>query len=106
MRMTPDEQRSADYDQIAHVICRKLAALMNAGWAPPFTVDATDADDEPMFDLEYDGNRYATADDMRRLLPDLKFPVTVSISDRGGRFLLVEIKEDLMVNRRHDLENT
>lgn len=93
-----DEQRSDDYEQIARLTCRKVKELMKAGWAPPFTVDATDADDGQVFALEYDGNRYATADDVGRLLPDLKFPLTVSICDHSGRFLLVEISEDLSVN--------
>jgi len=98
VRVTRDEQMSDDYEQLARVTCRKLAALLRDGWTPPFAVDATDADDEHVFGLEYDGHRYVTADDMSRLLPDLKFPITVSISDRSGQFLLVEISEDLTVN--------
>jgi hypothetical protein len=92
-----DKQRSDDYGAICRVICCKVEGLMKDDWTPPFTVDATDRDEEPVFGLEYDGHHYVTAEDMSRLLPDLRFPLTISISDRSGQFLLVEISEDLTV---------
>lgn len=94
--ITRDEQRSEDWEQIARLICRELAALKKAGWMPPFSVVATNADDEHVFALEYD-ERFVTTDDVSRVLPDLKFPIAITITDAAGGHSWVEITEILTV---------
>lgn len=95
--MTHDE-RKTDYGQVAELICRKLAALKIAGWIPPFSVTATSADDGHIFVIEYDGERYVTTDDVASVLPDVKYPVAVTITDAAGGHCWIEIEpEDLAV---------
>jgi hypothetical protein len=90
---------SNDYQMVAQLTCKKVMALIREGWNVPLAIDVTNADNEPVLGLEYDGHCCNTAGDRDTLLPDLKFPITVSITDSRGQSLLLEIsEEDLLVN--------
>jgi len=76
----------------------KLAALKKAGWTPPFSVVATNPDDEHVFAMEYHcDERKVTTDDMAKVLPDAKYPTGITITDATGGHCWVEVAEDLTV---------
>ena len=88
-----EDAKSQDYEEILRVISRERKRLMRDGWLLPLTIEASGADESRLFGVEFDGLRYMTADDGEKRLPALKFPVTISITDRSGQVLLLKLSE-------------
>ena len=89
---------SADYEQIVRITANKIVDLIREGWAAPFDIHVTGADDEFIVDeiCDKDG-KFSKHNSAELLNPKAMFPVTVSISDQSGQTQLLEIRQDFTV---------
>lgn len=97
MTNEPERDRMTDgYEHVGRATCRELRRLMEQGWRAPFALDVTGGDDVRLFTAEYDGNHHFTSADGGGawLLPEIRFPVTVFVTDAGGQTMMLMVNEN------------